>query len=247
MKSEQFVFGVHAARALLGERADQVSRLLVSRGDDRQTRALLELARASGIETQQRDRSALDQLTHGAAHQGVVIYCRGFPEWSESSLLQRVDTLAETAFLLVLDGVQDPHNLGACLRTANAAGVHAVVAPKDRACGLTPAVVKVASGAVGLVPFVRVVNLARCLRALAERGVWIAGTADDAEVSFYDAGLSGALALVMGSEDRGLRRLTRDSCDVLVHIPMVGDVGSLNVSVAAGVAMFEVLRQRLQG
>lgn len=247
MKQEQYIFGVHAARALLDERTDLISRLLIARGDDAQTRALLEHARQAGIEPQHSNRAALDQLTGGAAHQGVVLFCRRLPEWDESALLERVGALAGEALVLVLDGVQDPHNLGACLRTANAAGVHAVVAPKDRACGLTPAVVKVASGAVGLVPFVRVVNLARCLRELGTRGVWIVGTAGDASESIYEAGLSGALAVVMGSEEHGLRRLTRDSCDVLVRIPMSGAVGSLNVSVAAGVALFEVQRQRQVG
>jgi 23S rRNA (guanosine2251-2'-O)-methyltransferase len=244
MRSEQFVFGVHAARALLGEHAHQVLRLLLARSDDAQARALLELARAAGIETQRCERQLLDELTQGATHQGVVVYCRGFPEWDEVALQRHLDALTEPALLLVLDGVQDPHNLGACLRTANAAGVHAVIAPKDRACGLTSVVVKAASGAVGLVPFARVVNLARCLRTLTERGIWIIGTAADAGQSLYSSELGGAVALVLGAEGRGLRRLTRDSCDALVGIPMPGDVGSLNVSVATGVVLFEALRQR---
>jgi 23S rRNA (guanosine2251-2'-O)-methyltransferase len=244
MKSEQVVFGVHAARALLGEHAHQVLRLLIARSDDAQTQALRELARAAGIETQRCERQVLDELTQGATHQGVVVYCRGFPEWDEVALQRHLDSLTEPALLLVLDGVQDPHNLGACLRTANAARVHAVITPKDRACGLTPTVVKVASGAVGSVPFARVVNLARCLRTLAERGIWIVGTGADAGQSLYGAQLGGALALVMGAEGRGLRRLTRDGCDALVNIPMPGDAGSLNVSVATGVVLFEALRQR---
>ena len=244
MKSEQFVFGVHAAHALLRDRAHQVLRLLIARNDDASAQTLLELAQTAGIETQRCERRALDELTQGAAHQGVVAFCHGFPEWDESALLKRIDAQTEPALLLVLDGVQDPHNLGACLRTANAAGVHAVIVPRDRACGLTPTVVKVASGAVGLVPFARVVNLARCLRTLGERGIWIVGTADQASESLYDAQLGGALALIMGAEGRGLRRLTRDSCDAIVGIPMLGDVGSLNVSVATGVVLFEALRQR---
>ena len=238
------MFGVHAARALLGDRAHQVQRLLIARGDDAHAQALLELANSAGIETQRCERQVLDELTQGATHQGVVVYCRGFPQWDEVTLQRHLDTLTEPALLLVLDGVQDPHNLGACLRTADAAGVHAVIAPKDRACGLTSTVVKVASGAVGSVPFACVVNLARCLRTLAERGIWIVGTAGEAGKSLYSVELSSAVALVMGAEGRGLRRLTRDGCDVIAGIPMPGDVGSLNVSVATGVVLFEALRQR---
>ncbi len=148
--------------------------------------------------------------------------------------------------MLVLDGVQDPHNLGACLRTADAAGAHAVIAPKDRAVGLTPVVRKVASGAVERVPFFQVTNLARTLRSLKERGIWVIGSDSESEVSIYDADLSGALALVMGSEGKGLRRLTRECCDWLIAIPMAGSVESLNVSVATGVCLFETRRIRLR-
>jgi 23S rRNA (guanosine2251-2'-O)-methyltransferase len=146
---------------------------------------------------------------------------------------------------LVLDQVQDPHNLGACLRSADAAGVHAVIAPRDNAVGLTPTVHKVASGAAGTMPFFQVTNLARVLRRLREQGVWLIGAAGEAEVDLYHADLRGPLALVMGAEDTGLRRLTREHCDLLVRIPMQGQVESLNVSVATGVLLFEAVRQRL--
>jgi 23S rRNA (guanosine2251-2'-O)-methyltransferase len=147
--------------------------------------------------------------------------------------------------LLVLDGVQDPHNLGACLRTADAAGVHAVIVPRDRAAGLTPVVCKVASGAVGHIPFVQVTNLARTLRALREAGVWLVGTDMAGETPLHRADLNRPLALILGAEEKGMRRLTREACDWLISIPMYGTVESLNVSVAAGVCLFEACRQRL--
>jgi len=148
------------------------------------------------------------------------------------------------ALVLVLDGVTDPHNLGACLRTADAAGATAVVAPRDRAAGLTPVVRKVAAGAAETVPFAQVTNLARCLRDMKEAGLWIAGAAEDGEKELFDADLTGPLALVMGSEGKGLRRLTRECCDFRLRLPMRGAVASLNVSVAAGVALYEAVRQR---
>ncbi len=163
---------------------------------------------------------------------------------SEAELERRLDALDHPPLLLVLDGVQDPHNLGACLRSADAAGADAVLAPRDRAAGLTPAVRKVAAGAAEHLPFVVVTNLARALRALRERGVRVVGTAGEAETSLYAAELRGPLALVVGGEARGLRRLTREHCDLLVALPMAGAVESLNVSVAAGVALFEAVRQR---
>ena len=165
----------------------------------------------------------------------------------EKDLEELLDGLSEPPFLLVLDQVQDPQNLGACLRTADAAGVHAVIAPRDNAVGLTPTVHKVASGAARTIPFIQVTNLARCLRGLKERGVWLVGLAGEGEQTLYQADLAGPLALVMGAEDTGLRRLSREHCDFLVQIPMRGEVESLNVSVATGVALFEALRQRGSG
>ena len=162
----------------------------------------------------------------------------------EDDLLEIIDNLKEPPFLLILDCIQDPHNLGACLRSADAAGVHAVVAPRDRAVSLTDTVRKVACGAAEHVPFVTVTNLARTLEQLKELGLWLVGTVDDAKQSLYDIDLSGALALVMGAEGKGLRRLTRECCDFLVHIPMAGSVECLNVSVATGVCLFEAVRQR---
>ena len=162
----------------------------------------------------------------------------------DNELLRQLDSLDEPAFLLILDTITDPHNLGACLRTADAAGVHAVIAPKDKAVGITSTVSKVACGAAETVPFYQVTNLARCLKELQDRGVWLYGTAGEASESVYKTDLKGPIAIVMGAEGKGLRRLTREACDHLIHIPMKGDVSSLNVSVAAGVCLFEALRQR---
>jgi 23S rRNA (guanosine2251-2'-O)-methyltransferase len=163
---------------------------------------------------------------------------------SESDLEALIAGIDGAPFLLILDGVTDPHNLGACLRSADAAGAHAVIAPKDNAVGLTPVAVKVASGAAESVPFVQVTNLARTLDRIKERGIWLIGTADDADATLYETDLQGPLALVLGSEGKGMRRLTRERCDLLLRLPMLGRVESLNVSVTAGICLYEALRQR---
>jgi 23S rRNA (guanosine2251-2'-O)-methyltransferase len=186
----------------------------------------------------------LDAETGGAAHQGVVTEVRPSVPLDENSLLDLLTAQATPALVLVLDGVSDPHNLGACLRTADAAGATAVVAPRDRAAGLSPAVRKVAAGAAETIPFAQVTNLARALRDMKEAGLWIAGTAGDGEKDLYAVDLTGPLAIVMGSEGKGLRRLTRESCDFSLRLPMRGAVASLNVGVAAGIALYEALRQR---
>ncbi|WP_455198376.1 23S rRNA (guanosine(2251)-2'-O)-methyltransferase RlmB, partial [Kaarinaea lacus] len=180
-------------------------------------------------------------------HQGVVASAIAPRVLSESELDTLLDKLTDPPFLLVLDGVTDPHNLGACLRSADAAGIQAVITTKDRSASLTPTAVKVASGAAQTVPFVQVTNLARCLRNLKDRGIWLAGLDGEAEQSLYDTDLSGPLAIVMGAEGKGLRRLSREHCDYLARIPMAGTVESLNVSVATGVCLFEAHRQRLAG
>lgn len=241
------VFGLHAVAALLEHEPWRVTRLwvLASRKDARLNR-LVDLARKRGVPINESTRVELDSLAEGARHQGVVAaYAGESAPLGEADLERLLDAVQEgPALVLVLDGVQDPHNLGACLRTADAAGAHAVVAPRDRAVGLTPAVLKVASGAAESVPFVQVTNLARTLRALKDRGLKVVGAAGEAEQSVFAADLSGPLALVMGGEGGGLRRLTREQCDALVRIPMAGAVESLNVSVAAAVCLYEVVRQR---
>jgi 23S rRNA (guanosine2251-2'-O)-methyltransferase len=243
--SGSVVYGLHAVRALLTRRPGDVMRLSVSAGrDDARMHELCELAESRGVKPRRAAAAELDKETGGAAHQGVVADVRPSSPLDENSLLDLLTPLATPALVLVLDGVSDPHNLGACLRTADAAGATAVVAPRDRAAGLTPVVRKVAAGAAETVPFAQVTNLARSLRDLKAAGLWIAGTAGDGDRELYAADLSGPLAIVMGSEGRGLRRLTREGCDFTVRLPMLGTVASLNVSVAAGIALYEALRQR---
>lgn len=204
---------------------------------------VLALAATHGIKCQQVRRETLDGMADGGVHQGVVARLAPAAVLDENDLHALLDRLAEPPLLLVLDGVQDPHNLGACLRTADAAGAHAVLVPKDRAAGLSPAARKAAAGAAETVPLIQVVNLARCLRALKDRGIWLAGAEADGQ-SALAADLSGPLALVLGAEGTGLRRLTREHCDLLVSLPMKGVVESLNVSVAAGVLLYLALARR---
>jgi 23S rRNA (guanosine2251-2'-O)-methyltransferase len=206
------------------------------------------LAGNAGIAIQDADDQRLDRLAGGERHQGVVVELVPRAGDPETQLEEALEALGEAPpLLLVLDGVTDPHNLGACLRSADAAGVAAVIVPRDRAVGLTPVVRKVAAGAAETLPLVQVVNLARTLRELKERGIWLVGTADDAPRTLYEVDLKGPTALVLGSEGEGMRRLTREACDELVSIPMGGAVESLNVSVATGVALFEAVRQRRAG
>jgi 23S rRNA (guanosine2251-2'-O)-methyltransferase len=186
----------------------------------------------------------LDKLSGQQKHQGVIAGFRGSNVASEGRLEAILDGIKDTPLILVLDGIQDPHNLGACLRTAEAAGVHAVVICKDRSAGITPVVRRAASGAAESLQIIQATNLARVLRTLKKRGIWLAGTSDEASGSLYAADLTGPLALVMGSEGSGLRRLTAETCDYLVRIPMAGQVESLNVSVATGVCLYEINRQR---
>ena len=241
--------GIHAVRVLLKRSPERLQRLLLlARRDDRRLRELRELAERARVPVATVDEAQLAALAGGGRHQGALAVLTpdigrvdGDPE---TRLEVALAAASGSPLLLVLDGVQDPHNLGACLRTADAAGVCAVIAPRDRAAGLTPVARKVAAGAAETVPFIAVVNLARTLRALRERGIWIIGTDDQASSSLYEADLAGPTALVLGSEGEGLRRLTRECCDRLVAIPMAGAVESLNVSVAAGVLLYEAVRQR---
>jgi 23S rRNA (guanosine2251-2'-O)-methyltransferase len=242
----RYVFGIHTVGALLAHDPRQVTGLwvLASRKDARLER-IVEAAVWAGLPVHPSARAELDTLAPGARHQGVVAAVREGPvPFGESDLEAMVAGSAGVPLVLVLDGVQDPHNLGACLRTADAAGALAVVAPRDRAVGLTPAARKVASGAAESVPFVQVTNLARALRTLKDAGLRVVGAAGDAGQSLYDADLAGPLALVVGGEGTGLRRLTRETCDALVRIPMAGSVESLNVSVAAALCLYESVRQR---
>ena len=246
MSGESLIFGLHAVEAALKREADKIDQLLCdSQRKDKRLRELVALAEKQGIGAQWVTREELDRLVPGGRHQGVVARVSAAMARNETYLEELLTALEGPAFLLVLDGVTDPHNLGACLRSADAAGVHAVIAPKDRACGLTPVVRKVASGAAESVPFIQVTNLARTLRTLRDAGVWVIGTAlEEASKPLYSIRLDGPLALVLGAEGKGMRRLTRENCDELVFIPMAGTVQSLNVSVATGICLFEALRQR---
>ena len=208
---------------------------------------IITAAKAHDIVPNKITKSELDDMMPDARHQGGIAKCSPLKEVTETDLLKLVDDLIDNGtapLLLILDGVQDPHNLGACLRTAEAAGAHAVIAPKDRASGLTATAMKVSSGSAERLPFVQVTNLARVLRELQQTGVWLVGTSGDSESTLYDVDLKGPMAIVLGAEGRGIRRLTREHCDQVVHIPMQGSAESLNVSVAAGVCLFEVARQR---
>lgn len=245
MSETAVIFGLHAVRTLLQQRPERAALLLLQKGrDDARTQELVQLAQAKSIKTEFRDQKELDRLSGSERHQGACLQIRSVGVLGEGALDDLLDATTTPPLLLVLDGVQDPHNLGACMRTADAAGVAAVIVPKDRAAGLSATVRKVASGAAESVPLIQVTNLARTLRWLKERDVWIVGTDDQAEHSIYGAKLTGPLAVVLGAEGTGLRRLTRESCDALVSIPMRGVVESLNVSVATGVLLYEALRQR---
>ncbi|MHB1221832.1 MAG: 23S rRNA (guanosine(2251)-2'-O)-methyltransferase RlmB [Gammaproteobacteria bacterium] len=240
-----FIFGLHAVEALLKNQPDRILRLAVfTDRQDKKIEAILRTARTQNIAVGQASKQELDKMTESANHQGIVAFCKKARAYSEADLNELLGNLNVPPFVLVLDGVTDPHNLGACLRSADAAGVHAVIIPKDRAAGITPVVSKVASGAAETIPLVQVTNLARALEILKEMGIWVYGAAGEATASVYSTKLTGAIAIVMGAEGEGLRRLTRDTCDVLLKIPMQGTVSSLNVSVATGVLLFEVVRQR---
>ncbi len=247
MTGEELIFGLHAvAAALRGEPAGLQELWVDRQRQDARMRALLAEARWRGVTVHLMARAELDRLTRQARHQGVAARPAGGAASvrRELDLTELLTAVQGAPLLLVLDGVQDPHNLGACLRSADAAGVHAVIAPADRAAGLTPAVRKVACGAAEAVPFVPVTNLARALRWLQAQRVWVVGAAVEADISLYEMDFTGPVAVVLGAEERGLRRLTREVCDYLVRIPMAGQVASLNVSVAAGVLLFEAVRQR---
>jgi len=245
MSESTVIFGLHAVRTLLRQRPERAVLLILQKGrEDARINELVQLAQARSIKTEWRDTRELDRLAGNERHQGACLQVRSAGALGEGALDDLLDAVTAAPLLLVLDGVQDPHNLGACLRTADAAGVTAVIVPKDRAAGLSATVRKVASGAAESVPLIQVTNLARTLRWLKEREIWIVGTDDQAPHSLYESKLTGPLAIVLGAEGTGLRRLTRENCDVLVSIPMRGVVESLNVSVAAGVLLYEALRQR---
>jgi 23S rRNA (guanosine2251-2'-O)-methyltransferase len=242
MSAETYIGGFHAVIAAL-ESGDNKPReiLLADTRRDERARRLLQVAAKAGVTVRQVSRETLDLRAPGLRHQGVIAAIEAVAVSGEDVLYVPA---TPDRVILALDGVQDPHNLGACLRTAEAVGVCAVVIPKDRSVGLTPVVRKVAAGAAERVPVVGVTNLVRTLERLKELGYWVTGLAGEGQESLYDIDLTGPLVIVMGGEGEGLRRLTRESCDRLAHIPMAGEIESLNVSVAAAVALYEAYRQR---
>ena len=241
--SSKVLFGFHAVTVRLKTAPESIQELHVdSTRRDARMRQFVERAQAAGAKLVDSDGSRLDALAGNTRHQGVV--ARVTAVAMRHSLDEVLDDVKGPPLVLVLDGVTDPHNLGACLRVADGAGAHAVVAPKDHAVGLNATVAKVASGASETVPYLMVTNLARSLNEMKERDIRIIGTSDDAEATLYDLDLTGPVALVLGAEGAGMRQLTRKTCDELVRIPMAGAVESLNVSVAAGVCLYEALRQR---
>ena len=244
MSQSSFIHGFHAIIAKLRHQPEAILEIFIdAERNDARARDLLRHAEQQGVRVMPVDGKRLAGMSGGnMRHQGVVARVSG--EMRHVSLDDVLDTLEEPAFLLVLDGIQDPHNLGACLRSAAAAGVQAVIAPADRAAGLNATVRKVASGGADLVPFVSVTNLARTLRGLQEQGVWIVGAAGEADDMLYAVDFTLPTAIVLGAEEKGLRRLTREVCDRLARIPMASGMESLNVSVAAGIFLFEARRQR---
>ncbi|MEO8400718.1 MAG: 23S rRNA (guanosine(2251)-2'-O)-methyltransferase RlmB [Gammaproteobacteria bacterium] len=245
MKEKSLVFGLHAVQAILTTQPKRIERLIILKErHDQKIQNLLDLAKQNHIKIELVPRHELDRIADQENHQGVIAFCQRAKNLSESDLETLLDAIKGPVLLLILDGIQDPHNLGACLRSADAAGVHAVIAPRDKSVGLTPTVSKVASGAAESVPFIQVTNLARTLRMLQDRNIWIYGAAGEADKTLYQSDLKGSIAVVLGAEGAGLRRLTRDHCDQLLKIPMHGSVSSLNVSVATGIFLFEAVRQR---
>lgn len=239
------LFGIHAVQAALDYSPQKIGKAWIdTQRQDKRLMQVIDDLLSLGIQPEKTDRKKLDRFAEGKNHQGIVIEVEMPAELSENDLKQAVETLSGTALLLVLDNVQDPHNLGACLRTADATGVQGVIITKDNATGITPTVCKVASGAAETVPVYQVTNLSRTLRWLKDQGIWIMGAAGAAAQTVYQADLTMPLAVVVGAEGKGIRRLTQEQCDFLVKLPMLGQVESLNLSVATGVLLYEAVRQR---
>lgn len=242
--SNELIFGFHSVEAILAKEPERFLEIYALKGrDDKRLTPIINEARKFGISVQFMQRKALDNKAKDEQHQGIIANVKAVPTYNEKDL-DVIIAREDTPFLLVLDGITDPHNLGACLRSADAAGVHAIIVPKDKSAKLNGTARKVACGAAETVPLIQVTNLARTLREIKDAGVWVVGTAGETDTHVFDANLTGPMAIVMGAEGEGMRRLTREHCDVLVKIPMAGSVSSLNVSVATGICLFEVLRQR---
>lgn len=243
-QQQDWLYGIHALTAVIEREPQRILELYIAKGrDDERLHKLINLARKEGISIQFCNKKVLDDKSKGESHQGVVARAHPAKVQTETDL----DTIIKQStkpFLLVLDGVTDPHNLGAVLRSADAAGVDAVIVPKDKSASLNATVRKVACGAADVIPLIQVTNLARTLTELQEQQIWVVGTAGEAKQSVFDCQMSGPIALVMGAEGKGMRRLTRERCDELIKLPMLGTVSSLNVSVATGICLYEIVRQR---
>lgn len=246
MSAQLYLFGRHTITNLLQSQPERIITLYIQ-DQARDMDEVVKLAAAQNIKVLFVSRAEIERHTQSKHHQGIAALCSKPQVLNENDLKTIIENLQKPAFFLILDAVQDPHNLGACFRTAEAAGIDAIIAPKDKAVGITATVSKVASGAAEIVPFVQVTNLARTMNFLKEAGVWLYGADAQASASLFTTSLTGAIGLVLGAEGSGLRRLTREKCDQILNIPMHGEVSSLNVSVAAGIFMFEVVRQRLAG
>ena len=249
MAKDEIVLGIHSVNALMERSPERFIEMWLLKGrDDERLLPIINLARKYKISVQFVHRKVLDDKSDGEQHQGVIARIKPGKNYTENDIediVSQAEQRNESPFLLILDGVTDPHNLGACLRNADAAGVQAIIVPKDKAARITPVVRKVAVGAAETVPLVQVTNLARTMKQLQQMGVWLIGTAGETDTCLYDVKLNGPMALVMGAEGKGMRRLTREHCDQLVKLPMAGSVSSLNVSVAAGICLFEMVRQRM--
>jgi len=244
--STQQVSGIHAVASVLDKRPYDIVEILFQDNYQKNQRltAIYQQANKAGLRVQILARKEMDKRSQNARHQGVIALCKSREKRGQSELEALLANLKEPALILVLDAIQDPHNLGACLRTADAAGVHAVVVPTDKAASITPTVEKVACGATETVPFFEVTNLSRALEAIKQLGVWIVGTDVDTSQTIYDMDYKGPTAIVIGAEGKGMRQLVKSHCDFLASIPMYGQVQSLNASVAAGICLYEAMRQR---
>lgn len=246
MSKQDFVYGIHAVKALIETEPERIIEVYTLKGrDDEKHSTIVNELSELGITVNQVSRKALDEKVFGGVHQGLVAKVKSAKELGDNELEELLDRV-EKPFLLILDNVTDPHNLGACLRNCDGAGVNAIITAKDKSASLTGVARKVACGAAETVPVFYITNLARTMGNLKERGIYIVGTAGETDKSIYDADLTGPLAIVMGAEDTGMRRLTRENCDELVKIPMNGSVTSLNVSVATGICLYEAVRQRIK-
>ncbi len=243
--SKTTIHGIHAVLTAIENDAANILALWAdTQQPNKRLSQLLSSAKKVGLKVRHADSRQLEKLAKSNKHQHIVAEYQMPDAYSENDLFDLLTNLDEPPLLLILDGVTDPHNLGACLRTSEAAGVHAVIIPRDNSVGLTPTVRKVASGAAELVPLIQVTNLARTLESLKDAGVWIMGTSDKAEGDVFEQNFTGSMALVMGAEGTGIRRLTEKHCDYLLNLPMAGKISSLNISVATGICLYEAVRQR---